>query len=193
MTEWNEGWHQGKAIDYAIGVTDGGTESINILLQANEEDPSGDGGKIITTQLWCTEKAIANTVEALRIFGWTGIDLSDFESPTLIPAEELLPNEVSFPINNEEYNGKTYAKVGKICRASSSRVYVKNRLEGTAAKEFGARFRAACAAIPGAVPAQKRQEKAPAKKPPARQADMTDHANEDSPEGSVCPNDGFPF
>jgi hypothetical protein len=45
---WNKGWHRGKATDFAISVSDTGTEAIAIQLQVTEDDPSGDEGKTIT-------------------------------------------------------------------------------------------------------------------------------------------------
>lgn len=176
-----EGWHRGKAIDFAINQTDNGTFSIAVLLQVSDGDVSGDGGKIITWYGYCTDNAIDNTIAALRLMGWTGNDLSDFESSEAITVDVLLPSEVSFPINFEEYQGKQVAKVGKICKASAGKVAVKNRIEGRAAKDFGARFRAACAANP----ASKSAQPTPARQPPKQLS-----RSEDSPEAQ---NDGFPF
>lgn len=179
-----EGWHRGKGIDFAINTSDNGTMSIAVLLQVTDGDPSGDGGSIITWYGYCTDAAIDNTVAALRLMGWTGNDLSEFESSEIISVDTLIPNEVSFPINHEEYQGKIVSKVGKICKASDGKVAVKNRVEGRAAKDFGARFRAACAANPasgGVAPKQ------PAPKPrPA----LAKPQSTDPPRGS---DDEYPF
>jgi hypothetical protein len=180
----NEGWHRGKAIDFGISVSESGTESIAILLQVAMGDPSGDEGRVITAYLYCTEAAVLNTVEALRILGWQGENLGDFESSELKNVDELLPNDVTFPINNEEYNGNVNSKVGKICRASSGKIAIKNRIEGAAAKSFGARFKAACAAVPaGAAPVAKAAPKAATQARPAvkHKESLENDANEDFP------------
>ena len=183
----NEGWHRGKAIDYAINESDQGTTSIAVLLQVADGDQSGDGGKIISTYLFCTDNAIDNTVAALRLMGWTGNDLSEFEDSNAIDVATLLPNDVSFPINNEEYQGKVNAKVGKICKASSGKVAVKNKVEGAAAKSFGSRFKVACMAQPAKAGAQSLARPAPRQPPPnARKRDG------DPPEAHRD-NDDLPF
>jgi hypothetical protein len=182
---WNKGWHRGKATDFAISVSDTGTEAIAIQLQVTEGDPSGDEGKTITTYLYCTDAAIDNTVAALRLLGWTGDDLGVFGTDGEYSLEELLPNEVSFPIDFEEYNGNSQAKVGKICKASSGKIAVKTRLEGTAAKQFGQRFRSACAANPAEGGAKPRNAPAAAR-PAAQRRPPVDPTVSEPPEG-------FPF
>ena len=186
----NEGWHRGKAIDYAISESDKGTASIAVLLQVSDGDASGDGGKIITAYLYCTDNAIDNTVTALRLMGWAGNDLSEFEDSNAISVDTLLPNEVSFPINNEEYQGQVNARVGKICKASAGKVAVKNKVEGAAAKSFGSRFKAACMAQPAKAGTQSQARPAPRQPPPnARKRDDDPPEAHRSDDGA----DPYPF
>ena len=185
----SEGWHRANAVDFGIAVTDGGTESIAILLQIVPGDTSGDEGRVISTNLYCTEAAIMNTLDALRIFGWTGTNLAEFESSEVRKVESLLPNEVSFFVKIEEYDGKQYSKVGKICRASSGKVIIKNRIEGNAARDFGARFRAACSAVPANGGQPTVSNNPPVQRPsPAQRAPVNRPA-----EPAQSPDDEYPF
>jgi hypothetical protein len=124
------------------------------MLRIADNDPN-DSGRTITTYLYLSDAAQENTMEALRCLGYKGNDLAELADES-IDTELLLPNDVSFPINYEEYNGTSRPKVGPIRRAGAGSVALKNKLEGNEAKQFGLRFKALCAAHPaGAEPKAK--------------------------------------
>jgi hypothetical protein len=145
MTEFVEGWHKGRAVATGIGYTEGGTPQVAVLLRVNDDCSSGDGGRTITAYLYLSEKAAPYSIESLRAMGWTGSDLSELADAD---CETALPNDVSFPINYEEYNGKSSPKVGPILPATGGGIVMKSRLTGAEAKQFGMQFRGLCAAVP---------------------------------------------
>ena len=189
--QYNDGWHGGRAFDFGIDCTDNGTEFIAVSLIIDSSDQPGDEGKTIQARLFCTDNAIGNTIEQLRAMGWTGDDLSVFADSNANDPATLLPNAIRFAINNEEYEGKWYPKVGKIVRAQSGKVFIKNRIEGAAAKAFGQRFKAACQAMPAGSPPKPKSAQSAPKQPPAQRQPQTRQAQAD--ENLNNGNDPFPF
>jgi len=78
-----------------------------------------------------SDGAADRTIESMRHCGWEGDDLTQLEG--------LDRNEVELVVEDEEYEGKTYAKVQWVNKPRS--LSVKNVLEGDKLKAFAAEMK----------------------------------------------------
>lgn len=96
----SNGKYRAKAGDWALGESGNGKEQIAVEFELLDPDYSGQH---ITWYGYFSDGALEFTVKALRTMGWQGDDLLHLIG--------LDANEVVLVIENEEYQGKTYAKV----------------------------------------------------------------------------------
>ena len=120
----------------------------------------------ITWHGYLTEATLERTVESLRNCGWKGDDVSDG-----LPG--LDTNEVSLVIEDEEYQGKTYAKVQWVNKKGG--LALKAPMQQEQAKAFGASLRDKIRAIEAAKKAgQPKSSSAPSSPPPAGEKPLSD-------------------
>jgi len=93
-----------RAVAIGIQTTSQGKEYVSADFPV---DVDGDE-QLVEWRGWLTEKAMDRTIESLRLMGWWGDDLYRLKD------EGALRNEVTIDIRQEEFNGKTTARVAFI-------------------------------------------------------------------------------
>ena len=125
-------------------------------------------------------------MKALRVFGWSGADLSDLSG--------IDANEVDVVVKHEEgLDGEMRARATFINPVGSGGVAMKSKMSGDQAKAFAERMRgmalasAAKSVAPTKPPTKPNSTSAPArKKPPATKGKQT-AASVQPPEGDDVP------
>lgn len=123
-----EGTFKARGLEAELGTTDSGKEQVAVLLELLEGD---DQGKHITWYGYFTEATTDRTLEALRLLGWQGDDLSDLRG--------IDANEVYAVIIHDEYDGKVRAKVNFI--NGNAGIALKNKMSVGDAKAFAERMK----------------------------------------------------
>lgn len=155
----DNGTYRGRAVNASLGKSDNGNMQIAVLCDFTEVPNTQ-----YTWYGFFTEKTYARTLEALEYFGWTGDDLAVFD-PAYVEQHGLSgldTNEVALVVEQEEYDGKTRAKIQWVNRLGGT-LTVKNVVTGTEARSFADTMRgeilkrrqAAGAAAPADTPAGK--------------------------------------
>lgn len=159
-----------KAKAWGLGETDKGTEEIAVEFEILTE---GAHVERITWHGYFSDKTWERTVESLRYMGWEGNDLADVQG--------LDMNEVELVVEDEEYQGKVYAKVRWVNRMGG--LAIKAPLTGDKAKAFAASMRdkikALDASAPKAKPAAKKTAPRPVAAPYGNSAPA--HTDDDLP------------
>lgn len=133
-----------KAKSWGLGEAGTGKEQVAVEFETLTE---GADVKSITWFGYFTENTWERTIESLRYCGWKGEDLSDLSG--------LDANEVDLVIEDEEYQGNTYAKVQWVNRRGG--LALKAPLTVERAKSFAASMKDKIKALE----ASKGQKKAP--------------------------------
>lgn len=125
----NERAYLAKAKSWQLGESSTGKERVEVVFEITT--PDADLRTITWYGYFSTEKLAARTVESLRICGWEGDDLTEMEG--------LNKNDVELVVADEEYEGKTYAKVQWVNRPGG--MSMSAPLTGDRAKSFAASMR----------------------------------------------------
>lgn len=125
-----------KANDWALGVTDNGTNYVGISFLVGE----GEQQRPLTAYLYLSDAAADRSIEALRNMGFKGDDISVLASGAE-GAPDALPLDVDLTVEDEEYEGKTYERVKWINKPRGGPM-VKTRLTAETASSFAAALKA---------------------------------------------------
>lgn len=146
----NKRIYRAKAKTWGLGESGTGKEQVAVEFDVLTE---GAAEKNLVWYGYFTDATLERTIESLRYMGWKGDDPSDG-----LPG--LDANEVDIVVEDEEYEGKTYAKVQWVNRPGG--LALKAPLSEEKAKAFGASMRERIRAID----ASKGERKVAAPKPP---------------------------
>jgi hypothetical protein len=135
------GTFRARAVEGAMGETEGGKPQIAIELQVLDE---GFAGETITWFGYFSEKTLKRTFESLRILGWKGDDLTSLDGIT--------DNEVKIVVIEDTYEGKTRLKVNWINRPGG--LALKTPMSPDRVKSFAAEMRGEAVASRQGKPAQ---------------------------------------
>jgi hypothetical protein len=126
------GKYKARASAVAMGVASTGNEQIIISF-------SLDTGDSISWYGYFSERAWERTVESLRICGWTGEDLSDFDAGQLAGLDT---HDVELVVEQEvDMEGVPRARVRWINTLRGSGILVKQPLAGADLKGFAAKMK----------------------------------------------------
>lgn len=156
-----------------VGEGDNEKEQVVVQFTLNDENDPFNGWSI-TWFGFLTEKTWERTIEALRIMGWTGDDMSELPA---LAASGSLGNQVEIVIDHEEYKGEWQAKVRWVNRPGGGAVKVKNPLEGAALAKFAARMKGKIRTVPPVGGSRPSNGAAPAPHPNA----LTPRSDDDIP------------
>ncbi len=134
------GTYRAKGIQGALGKTKGGKERVAVSFQLL--DAEGNPTQPIAWFGYFTEKTFDRTIQALRLCGWEGDDISDLTG--------IDRNEVSLVIENEEYEGKVHAKVQWVNAPGGASL--ANQLDANEAKSFAQQMRGRILALKQSAP-----------------------------------------
>lgn len=126
----NRRFYRAKAKEWQLGESENGKPFVGVLFEVLTADAQE---KHLTWRGFFTEATTERTIESLRYMGFEGDDLEQLVG--------LDRNEVDLVVEDEEYDGKTYARVQWVNRAAALRV--KQALTGDKAKSFAASMKAA--------------------------------------------------
>jgi hypothetical protein len=167
------GRYKARATAVALGMTSTGKEQVIVSFQAL------DTGEMISWYGYFSERTWERTVEALRICGWTGDDLTDFEGGNLAGIDT---HEVEIVVEDEpDMDGVPRSRVRWVNMLRGSGIAVKQPLEGPQLKTFAQQMRGKILSLDKAKPAQKPTRPAPAARQKPRQADPIDAEMDDAP------------
>lgn len=133
--EANKRTYRAKAREWGLGETGTGKEQVAVEFTILTEGATEQG---LVWYGYFTEATLERTIESLRHMGWKGDDPSDG-----LPG--LDANEVDIVVENEEFEGRTYAKVQWVNRPGG--LAIKAPLAPEKAKAFGAAMRERIRAI----------------------------------------------
>jgi hypothetical protein len=149
------GTYRARAIGPCVLGTskNNGTPFIELYFQIVGGDNAG--GKVRWTSYF-SEKSSERTIQALKIMGWSGEDLSDFSDCCL---HDLDTNEVDIVVELETYKNKdgeerTSARVKWVNRACGY-LNTDGAMNAEAAQSFGNRMRGLVLAVKAKQPAPK--------------------------------------
>ena len=126
----NRRYIRSKAQEWALGEAENGKPFVGVSFKIKDTDGTE---KFVGWRGFFTEATTERTIEALRYLGFEGDDLSN-----LIGLDK---NEVDLVIEDEEYEGKTYARVQFINKPRGPAV--KTKLEGQKLSAFAAQMKGA--------------------------------------------------
>ena len=132
------GKHRAVCRSTALGYSSKGTEQVALDFIVTDKEDS-DCGQTITVYRFFSPNALKYTVADLRTLGWSGSD------PSTLP-ESGFPAEVQIVVEHEEYDGKTRPKIKFINALGGG---MKNRMDETQRRSFGASMRGQIAALGG--------------------------------------------
>lgn len=151
MTIEDGAW-KARAREAALAVASTGSPQLGIDFEIIEGPSKGEH---VTAYLYFSEGSFDRTIEALRLCGWKGNDLSNLAGIT--------DNEVRIVVEHEEYNGVVRPKVKWI--NSVSGVAVQNRMSPGDAADFANRMRGRIVAMEQAHTAPASRGASQVKKP----------------------------
>jgi len=125
-----KGTYKARATEAEFGFTNTGTEQVAVTFEV-VEDGEFQGERIAWFGFF-TEATAERTIQALRVCGWTGDDLSDLSG--------FDANEVELVVEHEEYQGKTTAKV-KWVNKVGNRVVLKHKMSDAQRTELAKRMK----------------------------------------------------
>jgi hypothetical protein len=168
----SKGKYQAHAIQVALGFTEKMSEQIGVLFELMECE---EAGETITWYGYFSEKTADRTIESLRHCGWAGDDLSKLTAADL-------PDPVTLVVDEEmDQEGKLRAKVRWVNKLGAGTVAIKNVMDADAARAFGARFRAQCAAKPATAKLAPKPTQKPVQGPPKEFLENTPPPLDDLP------------
>lgn len=126
----NRRYIRSKAKEWALGESNNGSAYVAVSFQVKDTDGED---KFVSWHGFFTEKTTERTIEALRHMGFEGDDLTQLAG--------LDKNEVDLVIEDEEYEGKTFARVQFVNKPRGPSV--KTALEGQKLSAFAAQMKAA--------------------------------------------------
>lgn len=153
-------YYRAKALEWALGESANGHPQVGVvfdILTENAEAPR------MTWYGYFSDAAWERTVESLRHMGWKG------EDPSVL--EGLDANEVELVVDDEVFDGKTYAKVLFVNRAGG--IAMKAPLTGDKLKAFGASMKERIRGF-DASKGERRAQPTPAAKPATGAQAMTE-------------------
>jgi hypothetical protein len=130
MAGTNKRYLRSKAQEWALGESEKGSAYIGISFKVKDTDGEE---KFVSWRGFFTEATTERTIESLRAMGFEGDDLSNLVG--------LDKNEVELVVEDEEYEGKTYARVQWVNKPRGPGV--KNQLEGQKLGAFAAQMKQA--------------------------------------------------
>ena len=165
------GKHTARAVNWALGLTNGGKEQVAVTLEIMSE---GAPGEQITWFGFFTEKTEERTLDSLRYMGWTGNDISDLSEIS----HPDTAKDVQIVVEAEEYNGEWRPKVQWVNKIGSGAA-LKNQMDASQMRAFAARLKGKAAAhaqrmgvAAGAKPAPRQAPRpAPVDEPPPHDDD----------------------
>lgn len=166
-----EGTYRARGLSAALGMTAQNKEQVGIEFVLL--DSEGTEGARMTYFGSFSEKALEHTIKALRIAGWTGDDLSDFQG--------IGTTDVDLVVAHEEYEGKWSAKIKWVNPAGSGGPALKAPMSPEQAKAFAARMKGQILGLErniGTPRAATRQASRPA---PGRPPEPRPHTDSDLP------------
>lgn len=127
----NKRFYEAKARTWGLGESGTGSEQVAIEFEILTPDAPE---KALTWYGYFSEKAFDRTIESLRICGWAGANLEEIADGQ----GGLDANLVSLTVEDEEYDGRTFAKVQWVNRPGG--LALKAPLVGERAKSFAAQM-----------------------------------------------------
>lgn len=159
----NKRIYRARAKTWGLGETGTGKEQVAVEFNVLTEGAADQG---LVWYGYFTDATLERTVESLRYMGWKGEDPSDG-----LPG--LDANEVELVVEDEEFEGRTYAKVQWVNKPGG--LALKAPLTGEKAKAFGAAMRDRIRAIDASKGERKVAPKPPnGGAPPAGQQSLTE-------------------
>lgn len=131
MAGTNRRYIRSKALEWALGESEKGNPFIAVSFKV--KDPLDGVEKFVSWRGHFTDLTTDRTIESLRYLGFEGDDLSNLVG--------LDKNEVDLVVEDEEYEGKTYARVQFINQPRGATV--KTVLEGQKLSTFAAQMKSA--------------------------------------------------
>lgn len=140
----------------ALGMTGNGKECVGVEFEFVGQDGQTH---YLPWYGYFTEKTTERTIESLRFCGWTGTDLGNLSE---IGQADV---KVNIVVENEEYEGKTRAKIQWVNRAGG--LALANPLDDNQRKAFAAKMKGAVLSFDQKSGAPKKNGAKPAQdKPP---------------------------
>lgn len=137
MSGTNKRTYRAKAKSAALGESSKGNEQVAVEFQVLTEGASHD------TLIWYgyfTDATVDRTIQSLRYMGWEGDDLSNLQG--------IDKNEVDLVVEDETYEGQTFAKVQWVNKPGG--LALKAPLSPERAQSFAAKMRERIKAIDAA-------------------------------------------
>jgi hypothetical protein len=126
------GKYRARANAVAMGTTSTGKEQIIVAFLT-------EGGESISWYGYFSDRTWERTVESLRVCGWTGDDLTDFDGGALAGLDT---HDVEIVVEEEpDLDGVPRARVRWVNMLRGSGIAVKQPLAGTELKSFAAQMR----------------------------------------------------
>lgn len=126
----NRRYIRSKALEWVLGESENGKPHIAVSFKIKDTDGEE---KFVSWRGFFTDAAIDRTIESLRYLGFEGDDLGNLVG--------LDKNEVELVVEDEEYEGKVYARVQWINKPRAP--MVKTVLEGQKLSAFAAQMKSA--------------------------------------------------
>lgn len=161
MSGANKRVYRAKAKSWGLGETKSGAEQVAVEFSILTE---GAAETSLTWHGYFSEKTFDRTIQSLRYCGWSGDDMTNLEG--------LDANEVDIVVEDEEYEGKTFAKVQWVNKPGG--LQLKAPMAEEKAKAFAASMRDKIRALDAATGTKPNGAKATAKPAAAKAAAATD-------------------
>lgn len=126
----NRRYLRSKAQEWTLGESESG--KVYLAVSFKVKDTDGEE-KFLGWRGFFTDATTERTIESMRAMGFEGDDMTNLVG--------LDKNEVDLVVEDEEYEGKTYARVQWVNKPRGP--MVKTVLEGDKAKAFAASMKAA--------------------------------------------------
>lgn len=126
----NRRYIRSKALEWVLGESENGKPHIAVSFKVKDTDGEE---KFVSWRGFFTEATTERTIESLRYLGFEGDDLGNLVG--------LDKNEVELVVEDEEYEGKTFARVQFINKPKGPTV--KTVLEGQKLSAFAAAMKGA--------------------------------------------------
>lgn len=123
------GRHRARAVEAALGYTNGGKEQVAVLFELADGD---EAGQQITWYGYFTERTEERTLESLRYCGWEGDDISNLGSVT--------KNDVQIVVEMERSDDGHYARVRWVNRSGTA-LALKSHMNDEQKRAFAARMK----------------------------------------------------
>jgi len=144
---------------FDFGTSARGTEQVAVEVEILDGE---EAGRFMTWFGYFSEKTSERTVEALRLLGWQGDDITKLEG--------LGSRRVSIVVEHEDYDGKTNAKIQWVNRLGGLGVKLKTPMDDKAKRVFAAKMKGLAkltAALPPEDPALLQRQGGAMPPPPA--------------------------